>query len=55
MQMKIEMMTKWLRDSGLKVNTSKTETCLFYRIDHTLLTLSLDGIEVRSKSTFNIL
>ena len=25
----LESMTKWLRDSGLKVNTAKTEMCLY--------------------------
>ena len=29
-------MTKWLRDSGLKVNKSKNELCLFHRFDHHL-------------------
>ena len=33
MKQSLEMITKWLRDSGLKVNDS-TEVCLFYRIDH---------------------
>ena len=27
----IELVIKWLRQSGLKVNDSKTELCLFYR------------------------
>ena len=26
------MMTKWLKDSGVTVNESKTEVCLFYGI-----------------------
>ena len=30
----LEIMTKWLRDSGLKVNEAKTELCLFHRFDH---------------------
>ena len=34
MERKIELITKWLRQSGLKVNDSKTEACLFYRKDH---------------------
>ena len=29
----LEMITKWLRQSGLKVNDAKTEICLFHRND----------------------
>jgi hypothetical protein len=29
----LEAITKWLRDSGLKVNQAKTEVCLFYKHD----------------------
>ena len=31
LEMKIEMMTKWLRDSGMTVNEGKTEFCLFHK------------------------
>jgi hypothetical protein len=30
---KLEMIVKWLKDSGLKVNKSKTELCLFQQND----------------------
>ena len=30
MERTIEMMTKWLKDSGLTVNETKAEICLFY-------------------------
>ena len=29
MEQKLEMITKWLKDSGLIVNEEKTEICLF--------------------------
>jgi hypothetical protein len=29
----LEAITKWLRGSGLTVNQSKTELCLFHRLD----------------------
>ena len=29
----LEIMTKWLKDSGMKVNESKTEVCVFHRLD----------------------
>ena len=34
MEQKLEMITKWLKDSSLKVNENKTELCLFYRKDN---------------------
>ena len=33
MQNKLEIMSTWLKGSGLKVNESKTEKCLFYKKD----------------------
>ena len=30
----MEMITKWLRISGLRVNNTKTELCLFHWKDH---------------------
>ena len=34
MQLKLEFITKWLVDSGMKVNEQKTEMCLFHRKDN---------------------
>ena len=31
MKIKLEIMVKWLRNSGLVVNESKTELCLFHK------------------------
>ena len=31
MESKLKIITKWLKNSGLKVNESKTELCLFHR------------------------
>ena len=33
MKTTLEIIIKWLKQSGLKVNDSKTEICLFYRKD----------------------
>ena len=49
MQTKIEMMTKWLRSSGLTVNESKTEVCLFHKNDHDLINLAINGVQIRNK------
>ena len=37
LEKRLEMITKWLRDSGLVVNESKTEACLFYNYDHPVI------------------
>ena len=39
MKKSLEAITKWLRQSGLKVNQSKTELCLFYKKDAVPITL----------------
>jgi hypothetical protein len=33
----LEMITKWLKESGLVVNESKTEVCLFHKNDQPLI------------------
>ena len=35
MEKTLEVITKWLKKSGLKVNNEKTDLCLFYRQDTT--------------------
>ena len=55
MERKLEMITKWLKDSGLKVNENKTEVCLFHRNDTQIITLSLQGQLIKSKKTMNVL
>ena len=55
MEKRLEMMTKWLKDSGLTVNEAKTEVCLFYARDHPVINLRVNGIQVRSKKSMNVL
>ena len=33
MKKDLEIMIKWLKDSGMKVNETKTEICVFHRLD----------------------
>ena len=47
--------TKWLRDSGLKVNQAKTDLCLFNRHDTAPVMITIDGCIVHSKRTINVL
>ena len=55
MEMKLEVMMKWLKDSGLTVNDTKTEVCLFNRGDHAPIALTVNNIQIRSKTTMNVL
>ena len=51
----LEAITKWLRGSGLAVNDSKTELCLFHRLDQPRITINLFNSEIRSKNAMNVL
>ena len=53
--MKLEMIVKWLKDSGLKVNESKTEICLFHRNDTRKVTILLQNEIIPSKKSMNVL
>ena len=55
MEKSLEMITKWLRDSGLKVNESKTELCLFHRLDQPAIKIKLFGSDIQSNKTMNVL
>ena len=45
----------WLKDSGMKVNESKTDLCLFHRGDSTPISLNLYGKIVTSNKKINVL
>lgn len=51
----LEAITKWLRGSGLVVNDSKTEFCLFNRLDQPQVTIKLFNSDIKSKNTMNVL
>ena len=55
MENELEVLTKWLKDSGLKVNEDKTEIVLFYRKDSRPITLKLNGTQLVSKNSMNVL
>ena len=55
MQTKLKVITTWLKDSGLKVNDSKTELCLFYRADAQPIQIEINGSVILSKPTINVL
>ena len=55
MEQKINIMIDWMLKSGLKVNESKTEICLFHKNDHPKIELLINNTIVKSKSTINVL
>ena len=55
MERRLEMITKWLRDSGLVVNDEKTEVSLFHKRDHQTVTLTINVKQILSKKTINVL
>ena len=55
MERSLEMITKWLKESGLKVNESKMEICLFHRKDQPPIAVEFNGTLVVSKKAMNML
>jgi hypothetical protein len=51
----LEKIIKWLKGSGLKVNESKTELCIFHRSDNTDGSLLVDDVLIKSKNEINVL
>ena len=51
MQKKLIIMTKWLGDSGLIVNETKTELCLFSKSNHIPIDIVFNNVTIRSKNT----
>ena len=55
MQKRLEMIVKWLKDSGLVVNEKKTELCLFHCNDSQLVSVRINDQTVYSKKSMNVL
>jgi hypothetical protein len=49
------MITKWFRESGLKVNESKTEVCLFHRMDHPPIVIKNGDCTTKTRKSMNVL
>ena len=52
---KLTLITTWLKDSGLSVNESKTEICLFYHKSQPPIEILLNNVLIKSKNTMNVL
>ena len=55
MQRSVELITKWLRQSGMKVNEAKTEVCLFFRKDHPPINLNFNNVIIKTKPSMGVL
>ena len=55
MKKDLEIMTKWLKDSGMKVNETKTEICVFHRLDPPQITITINNCHVKSINSMNVL
>ena len=55
MKKSLEAITKCLRDSGFKVNDSKTEMCLFHRSDKKIITINLNNCIIKSTPEIKVL
>ena len=51
----MEIIVKWMKDSGLKVNEKKTELCLFNRKSPPTVSILVGGQEVTSSKQMNVL
>ena len=49
------MITKWLRDSGLVVNESKTEVCLFHNEDQPPIQINILGVSITLTKSIHVL
>ena len=55
MERELKVIMKWLKESGLKVNESKTEVCLFHRLDCQKITLHINNSPIESTEAMNVL
>jgi hypothetical protein len=46
----LESIMKWMKSSGLKVNDSKTESCLFFRKDCAPVTIKIGKDNIKTKN-----
>jgi hypothetical protein len=51
----VTIVARWLKSSGLKVNDSKTEVCVFHRKEKIIIDIVLDGHLIKSTETIKIL
>jgi hypothetical protein len=55
MEKSLEVITKWMKQSGLKINEDKTEICLFSRLDVQPVRVNINNKFVNTSDTINVL
>ena len=55
MQIRLQFIVNWFKDSWLKVNESQTEMCLFHRKDQPPIEITLTTQTINSKTNMNVL
>jgi hypothetical protein len=55
MKTTIRCTTKWLRQSGLKVNDEKTKMCIFKKNELAPISIIINNVSVSTKKTINVL
>ena len=55
MKKTLELITKWLKDSGLKVNKAKTEMSLFHRSNIRIINISINNVIIKKHPQINVL
>ena len=55
MKLILEKIIKWVTNSGLEVNNGKSEICLSYHKDTLPVTLTINGFEIATKNSMNVL
>ena len=55
MEREIVKITKWLKQSGLKVNDEKTDICIFNKHNIDPLTIRVNGFDIVTKNSINVL
>ena len=54
-EISLDIIIKWMKDSGLKVNENKTEICLFYRTVPPIISLEIGNQIVSTTPFMNVL
>ena len=52
---KIYRISKWLTNSGLKINDDKTEICIFHRKEKAITTLNINNTVIKTSNQISIL
>ena len=53
-RVKTETVLKWVSSSGLKINETKTEICIFHRANSITMDIIIDNTRLTSTNTVNL-